>query len=457
MPAHVVKLSICFILFFTFDTFQYNPVALPGQPGNSSKFREEIKMKIVDVIKCEGDNRTFIWKYPHEDFNTLSQLIVHQSQEALLFMNGQALDLFGPGRYTLHTKNIPLLNKIINLPMDGESPFHCEVYFINKTEQMAIKWGMGGVNYLDPTNNDYAFIIGASGDMSLRVSDSRKLIVKLVGTEEALSQDKLVDYFRAPITTHIKSSLPELLRSRRISIFEVESNLAELSGALKQKISEEMADYGITLEKFWINTIVKPEKDPVYIELNSQRGKKITQENQGKLDMQRAEYQRQVGLIDHTGEVQKRKMDIDTKRYEQTQLGFTYQQERGFDVMEKIAENEGSGSDLRNAAMGIGMGFGAGGIFGSVISDISSSTLGGGLTTPVAFAPDESEDFGDMPGIIHLKEDEVAPQESPVADTDLASFKRRLEKLAMMKDAGIMADEEFEKWKKQLTDEIMGS
>ena len=66
-------------------------------------------MKIFDVIKYEGDNSTFVWKHPCEDFNCLSQLIVHENQEAVFFMNGQALDLFGPGRYTLkntkHTNN----------------------------------------------------------------------------------------------------------------------------------------------------------------------------------------------------------------------------------------------------------------------------------------------------------------------------------------------------------------
>ena len=94
---------------------------------------------ITSVIKYEGDNSTFIWKHPCEDFNTSSQLIVHESQEAIFFLNGQALDLFGPGRHTLETQNIPLLRRIINIPTGGESPFHCEVYFINKTEQMAIR------------------------------------------------------------------------------------------------------------------------------------------------------------------------------------------------------------------------------------------------------------------------------------------------------------------------------
>ena len=39
-------------------------------------------MGTVRVITYEGENSTFIWKYPKEDFNSLSQLSVHESQEA---------------------------------------------------------------------------------------------------------------------------------------------------------------------------------------------------------------------------------------------------------------------------------------------------------------------------------------------------------------------------------------
>ena len=78
-------------------------------------------MKIIDVIKYEGDNSTFIWKHPAEDFNMKSQLIVHESQEAVFMMNGQALDTFGPGRYTLDTENIPILGKLLQLNRWGLS------------------------------------------------------------------------------------------------------------------------------------------------------------------------------------------------------------------------------------------------------------------------------------------------------------------------------------------------
>lgn len=188
--------------------------------------------KIAEVIKYEGDNSTFIWKHPLEDFNSLTQLIVHESQEAIFMMNGQALDLFGPGKYTLETQNIPLISKYINKTTGDKTPFHCEVYFINKTEQMAIKWGTDSkVQFMEPTYN-FPISIGASGEMSLRAEDSRKLLIKLVGTEKFLGQDNLVRYFRAFLMTKVKSYIAQVIREQKISIFEIDEHINDMSAAL---------------------------------------------------------------------------------------------------------------------------------------------------------------------------------------------------------------------------------
>ena len=93
--------------------------------------REEIRKDgLPSVIKYEGDNRTLVWKHPIEDFYLGSQLIVHESQEAIFFRDGQALDLFGAGRYTLETQKLPMLDKLYHLPTDTEGTFHSEVYYI---------------------------------------------------------------------------------------------------------------------------------------------------------------------------------------------------------------------------------------------------------------------------------------------------------------------------------------
>ena len=180
--------------------------------------------QIADIIKYEGDNSTFIWKHPCEDFNSLTQLIVHESQEAIFFMNGEALDLFGAGRHTLETQNIPVIGKMFSKNTGGNTPFHCEVYFINKTIQMAIKWGTDSkVRFLDP-NWGIPLEIGACGEMNLAVSDSRKLLLKLVGTMRGIAWGEngpgftksIQNAFRPLISTAVKTHLARKTMPRKL-------------------------------------------------------------------------------------------------------------------------------------------------------------------------------------------------------------------------------------------------
>lgn len=226
--------------------------------------------KIADIIKYEGDNSTFIWKHPLEDFNSLTQLIVHESQEAIFFMNGQALDLFGPGRHTLETQNIPLVGKHLNRVTDGVNPFHCEVYFINKTVQMAIKWGTDSkVRFLEPTYG-VPLELGASGEMNLMVSDSRKLLIKLVGTMKGIAWEdrsggftkSLASSFRPLISTAVKTNLSSCIKANNINVLEIDESLGLLSDVLKQNITPGFEEYGLTIPEFYVTTVVLPESDP---------------------------------------------------------------------------------------------------------------------------------------------------------------------------------------------------
>lgn len=225
---------------------------------------------IADIIKYEGDNSTFIWKHPLEDFNSLTQLIVHESQEAIFFMNGQALDLFGPGRYTLETQNIPKLGKVLNQATGENTPFHCEVYFINKTVQMAVKWGTDSkVRFIEPTFG-VPLEIGASGEMNLMVCDPRKLLVKVVGTMKGIAWDdrgggftkSLSASFRPLISTAVKTNLSACIKAQNINILEVDESLGVLSDVLRRNILPGFEEYGLTIPEFYVTTVVLPESDP---------------------------------------------------------------------------------------------------------------------------------------------------------------------------------------------------
>ena len=234
--------------------------------------------QIAEIIKYEGDNSTFIWKHPCEDFNSLTQLIVHESQEAIFFMNGQALDLFGPGRYTLETQNVPKIGRLLNRTTNGETPFHCEVYFINKTVQMAVKWGTDSkVRFLDPTLG-IPLEIGACGEMNLTVSDSRKLLIKLVGTMNGIAWGEngvgftksIQNCFRPLISTAVKTHLSTAIKSNNINILEIDEKLEMLSKVLRLSIIDGFEEYGLTIPEFYITNVSLPEND-----LNFRRMKEL--------------------------------------------------------------------------------------------------------------------------------------------------------------------------------------
>lgn len=333
-------------------------------------------MKIADVIKYEGDNTTFIWKHPVEDFNSLTQLIVHESQEAIFFMNGQALDMFGPGRYTLETGNIPKIGRFLNRQVGDESPFHCEVYFINKTEQMAIKWGTDSkVEYIEPVYG-FPIAIGASGEMSLRADDSRKLLLKLVGTEDALTRQKLVTYFRAFLMTRVKTYIARVIKQKSINIFEIDENLTSFSEDLHQLLIPDFKEYGIALERFLVTTVVKPEGERQYEKFKELNFRQYA-------DIAEAKLRQQTDIIYAQTEAQKKIIDSQAQATKRAQEGYTYAQERGFDVAEKAAQNESSGQ-FTNMGIGLGAMAGVGGAVGGFVGDSINNVMTGAVQTDTA-------------------------------------------------------------------------
>ena len=284
-------------------------------------------MKVFDIIKYEGTNDVFVWKFPGEDFNTLSQLIVSESQEAVFFKDGNALDLFSHGRYTLHTQNIPLIRRVVNLPFNGESPFHCQVYFINKVVSMDVLWGTSSPIPIQDAVYKIILPVRANGQFGVRVSDSRKLLVKLVGTVEQFDQQTLRKYFKGILLTHIKDYIAAEFVRNNVSFLEIHSHLREISDGIRKSLEEKFLQYGIELVEFNVNEITPPEDDPSYLQLKNALAKKA----------------------------------------EMSVMGYDYQQERAFNVLDTAAANEGTSSDIMGAGMGLGMGVNLGNVIGGAM------------------------------------------------------------------------------------------
>ncbi len=322
---------------------------------------------VAQIIKYEGDNSTFIWKHPCEDFNTQTQIIVHESQQAVFYMNGQILDTFEAGRHTLETQNIPLIGKFFNKVFDNQTPFHCEVYFINKTEQMAVKWGTDSkIEYVEPTYN-FPIQIGASGEMTLRVKDGKKLLVKVVGTEKGLTQTRLVQKFRAFLMTRFKTYLSTYIRENKINIFQIDEKLTEISADMQNLLVPDFDEYGVSLIHFFVTTVVKPEDDKTYRRFKDLHFRQYA-------DIAEARLQQNVDIIGQETEKQKMILEAEGKAAKRQIEGYTYQQERGFDVAQTVAANEGSGN-MSNLGIGLGVMAGVSGTVGGLVNESISAAV----------------------------------------------------------------------------------
>ncbi len=306
--------------------------------------------KIFQVLKSETQNDVFIQKLPvtKEDFNTGSVLIVHESQEAIFLLNGQIINVYTAGKYRLTTDNIPIISNFLKRVFyDNESPFHCEIYFINLTEQMGINWGTDDkVEYLEPAYN-FPIKVGASGEMNLRVNDSKLLLLKVVGTETDLTQKAVVQKFRSFLMIHLKPYLAKLLTDKNTNIFSIDQELLNISERLHQELKPIFLDYGLSLERFFVSRFVKPEEDRTYQEFKALHFAQYA-------DVAKANLRQQVSLIDQETEAQRKIIDAQATATKRKLEGFTYHDERRFDVAQDVAKNEAKG-EFHNLGVGLGM------------------------------------------------------------------------------------------------------
>ena len=297
-------------------------------------------MAIIDRVKYDGPANILVWRYPPDDLSWGTQVIVNQSQEAIFYKGGQALDLLGPGTHTLRTANIPLLRTLIKAPFGGETPFAAEIYYVNKAVNLDVKWGTNSpIPVLDPKFNVF-LPVRAFGQFGIQVVDARLFVTQLSATNPQFTTDQLSNYFRGVLLTKAKDYIAETIIKEKINLLEIAAHLEEMSGALQAKLSQDFATYGVKLVNFYLNSVDVPEDDDTVVRLKR-------------------------ALAD------KAELDI---------LGDKYQQKRTLDVMEKAAGNEGGGA---GAGMGAGMGLGAGMSMGQQMgAAMQGGQIGGAAGSP---------------------------------------------------------------------------
>ena len=297
-------------------------------------------MTFIDRLKYDGPPPSpsgeqipwLVYKFPSESLVLGSQLIVNKSQEALFFKGGNALDVFGPGTHTLSTANIPILQKLINLPFGGQTPFTAEVYYINKVGKLDMKWGTTTPFQITEPRYQIIVKVRAFGQFGIKISDSRNFVTQIVGAlhgNQVSDYDTVASYFKGLVLTKVNDTIADIIVNQKVSVLDLTASLDSISTTCRTRMASEFDRFGLEVLNFFIESINIPDED-------LDRVKKILE--------QKAEFE-------ILGDARYSKM-------------------RSFNVLEKAASNEGAAGTILGAGMGAGLGIGA--ASGAAMTNVAS-------------------------------------------------------------------------------------
>jgi len=218
---------------------------------------DKLRAELVDIVEWVDDSQhTLVWRFPrfHNQIKNGAQLIVRPGQTAILVSHGKLADTFGPGCYSLETKNIPILSTLLGWKHGFDSPFKAEVYFINTTRITDLKWGTPNpVIVRDP---DFGPVrVRAFGTYSLRAVDAKTLLSELVGTDSVFEADEISEWLRSMINM----AFADVMAEAGVSVLDLASHYTELSETLRLAVQERIDDeYGLELPKLNIVNVSVP-------------------------------------------------------------------------------------------------------------------------------------------------------------------------------------------------------
>lgn len=286
--------------------------------------------RVFDVVEYPNEMRNaIVHRFPESgsgDFRLGSQVIVRESQNAVFFRDGRALDTFKPGRHTITTANVPVLIDFIGKAFNERTPFPAEVYFVSMRDFPDQKWGTPQPILYKSGVGLGITLIQAFGSYSFAVEDAQRFVNQIVGQQGAYSTADIQGRLRAMMLSKLGDFLGELGTKQNKSVLDLIALTEELGAGVRAKAQDDFKAIGLNLKAFYVESIKPSAKS--------------------------AEELRAMGLLDMQ----------------------TYTQLQAADAMRDAAQNTSGGAGL---TAGIGAGLGIGQIMGSAFSGGMQPPAGG--------------------------------------------------------------------------------
>ena len=226
---------------------------------------------VIDLIQVPDERSDeLVRRIPESgsgEFRLGSQLVVRENQRAVFFRDGKALDVFGPGRHTISTNNIPFLTGIIGALTGGTSMFTAEVYFVSMREFIDMRWGTSQpVAYRDA---DLGMVrLRAFGAYSMRVDDPQLFVNQLVGSRGAYATGQIEEFLRGVIINEFN----DMLGDAKTPLLDLGGLTKELAQAMQAALTDDFKRLGLQLTSFQIGAITPPEEVQKAIDQRSSMG-----------------------------------------------------------------------------------------------------------------------------------------------------------------------------------------
>jgi excisionase family DNA binding protein len=308
--------------------------------------------RIFDVVEYPREMKDeIVHRFPESgvaDLRIGSQVIVREAQEVVFMRDGRALDVFGPGRHTITTANIPLLIDFVSKAFNDRTPFTAEVYFVSKREFVDQKWGTPQpIIVRNPGVGLGVALLQGFGTYSFQVSDSQQFVNQVVGQQGYYRTGDIENRLRTMLLSKLQDLLGET--TAKSNVMELIAQTNELSAGVRAMTQDDFAAIGLILKSFYIGNLKPSSKS--------------------------AEELRAMGVLDMQ----------------------TYTQLQAADAMREAAQNPSGGAGL---TAGIGAGMGIGNALSGALNNVGQNQAGaagaaaaGSDAMPDVMTPTEAAQF----------------------------------------------------------------
>jgi len=227
-----------------------------------------IRNELIEIIDwVDNTSDTVIWKFPDQENNIKqgAQLTVRESQVAVLLDQGRIADVYGPGRHTLSTANMPVLTTLRGWKYGFESPFKVDVYFVSTKQFTNLKWGTPNPVLLrDPEFKQVR--VRAFGTFALRVSEAATFLKEFAGTNSQVRVGDVEGQLRSAIVNKFSDTLAEA----NVSVLDLARNYQELGERLRPLLQDDFAAYGLELTRFYLENASLPAEVEAFLDKTTQ-------------------------------------------------------------------------------------------------------------------------------------------------------------------------------------------